>query len=216
MQRTIMSNSAFHINSALCSSSGTFPNNVFGYGRIDAQAAVNTLLLMGGVSRKTHGAAGTFDIPLNLSGEPAVECRSGGAAGNYTLVFTFDNNVVSGNATLTSGVGSVSGTPTFSGTTMTVSLTGVTDVQKITVKLSGVTDTSSPPQTLADTLVSLNVLAGDTNGNKVVNASDVAQAKAQVGLAITSANFREDVNDNGGISASDVSMVKSKVGNSVP
>ena len=99
---------------------------------------------------------------------------------------------------------------------MTVNLSGVSDVQKITIKLSGVTDTSSPPQTLADTFASMNMLSGDTNGNKTVNASDVAQAKAQIGATITNANFREDVNENGGISASDVTMVKSKIGNSVP
>ncbi|PYU18576.1 MAG: hypothetical protein DMG30_27290, partial [Acidobacteria bacterium] len=52
------------------------------------------LQLTGSVSRKTHGGAGTFDINLPLSGEPGVECRSGG--GNYTEVFTFNNNVVSG------------------------------------------------------------------------------------------------------------------------
>ena len=54
------------------------------------------LQLTTAVSRKTHGGAGTFDIPLPLSGEPGVECRSSG--GNHTLVFTFSNNVVSGNA----------------------------------------------------------------------------------------------------------------------
>jgi hypothetical protein len=45
------------------------------------------------------------------------------------------------------------------------------------------------------------MLTGDTNRNKIVNATDVAQAKAEVGVAITSANFREHLNDNGGISA---------------
>src|SRR6266480_2691323 len=214
MTRTVLNNSAFHINSSLCSSLGTFPNNVFGYGRLDVQAAVNTLLLMGGVSRKTHGGAGTFDVPLPVSGAPGVECRSSG--GNHTLVFTFDNNVVSGTASVTSGTGTVSGSPSFSGNTMTVNLTGVTDVQRITVTLHGVTDTSSPPQTLADTAVSVNMLTGDTNGNKTVNASDIAQTKGQVGAVVTSANFREDVNVNGGISASDVASVKSRVGNSVP
>ena len=214
MTRTVLNNSAFHINSSLCSSSGTFPNNVFGYGRLDVQAAVNTLLLMGGVSRKTHGGAGTFDVPLPVSGAPGVECRSSG--GNHTLVFTFDNNVVSGTASVTSGTGNVSGSPSFSGNTMTVNLTGVTDVQKITVTLHGVTDTSSPPQTLADTAVSVNMLIGDTNGNKTVNASDIAQTKGKVGQAVTSMNFREDTNANGSISASDLAIVKSKVGNSVP
>lgn len=214
MQRTILNNSAFHINSSLCSSSGTFPNNVFGYGRMDVQAAVNTLLLMSGVSRKTHGGAGTFNIPLTLSGTPAVECRSSG--GNHTLVFTFDNNVVSGSASVTTGTATVSGPATFSGNTMTVNLTGVADVQKVTVTLHGVTDTSAPPQTMADTAVSVNFLIGDSNGNKSVNASDIAQTKGQVGAAVTSANFRQDMNANGSITASDVSTVKSKNGHSVP
>jgi len=99
---------------------------------------------------------------------------------------------------------------------MTVNLTGVTDVQKITVTLHSVTDNSTPPQTLADTAVSVNMLIGDTNGNKTVNASDIAQTKGKVGQAVTSMNFREDTNANGSISASDLAIVKSKVGNSVP
>ena len=56
----------------------------------------NQLQLATAVSRKAHGGAGTFDIPLPLIGEPGVECRSN--AGAHTLVFTFSNNVVSGNA----------------------------------------------------------------------------------------------------------------------
>ena len=74
---------------------------------------------------------------------------------------------------------------------MTVNLTGVTDVQKITVTLTGVTNTTA--QVLPDTPVSVNMLIGDTNGNKTVNASDVAQTKGQSGVPVTAANFREDV-----------------------
>ena len=63
----------------------------------------------------------------------------------------------------------------------------------------------------------MRVLAGDTNGNGSVSASDVAQVKAQSGQTVTAANFRLDVNASGGsISASDVSLVKSKSGNTVP
>ncbi len=50
--------------------------------------------LVRAVSRKTHGAAGVFDIDLPLTGPPAVECRSGAAG--HTLVFTFRNAVTGG------------------------------------------------------------------------------------------------------------------------
>lgn len=211
-QRTVLNNAAFHINSSLCSSNGTYPNNLFGYGRINALSAYNYVAVLSGVSRKTHGGAGTFDIPLPLGGEPAVECRNTG--GNHTLVFTFNNSLVSGSAVVTSGVGTVSGSPVISGNTMTVNLTGVADVQRLTVTLQSVTDTNA--QVMPDTAVPVNFLAADTNGNKAVNAADVAQTKAQLGQVVTSSNFRNDVNADGSISATDSAFVKSKLGNSVP
>jgi subtilisin family serine protease len=210
--RTVLSNSAFHINSCLCSSNGTYPNNLFGYGRINALAAYNYVGLVSGVSRKTHGAAGNFDIPLVLGGNPSVECRSSG--GNHTFVFTFNNSLLSGSAAVTSGTGTVSGSPVISGNTMTVNLSGVADVQRLTLTLQSVTDTNS--QVMPDTAVTVKFLVGDTGNNGVVNASDIAQTKAQIGAAITSANFREDVNINGTITSTDAALVKSVVGHSVP
>ena len=165
------------------------------------------------VSRKTHGAAGTFDVELPLTGSVGIECRSGGAGGNHTFVFTFTNNVVSGNATVTTGTGFVSSF-TFSGNTMTVNLTGVSDVQQITVTLSNVTDCFG--SVLPNTPVSAAMLIGDTTANRTVNASDVAQVKGQVGVPVSTSNFREDVTVNGSINASDVSLVKANVGHSVP
>lgn len=58
------------------------------------------------VSRKTHGDAGTFDV--DLTNGNAIECRSGGASGDYTLVFTFAN-------TLTSVAGASVGSPAIPG-----------------------------------------------------------------------------------------------------
>ncbi len=172
----------------------------------------STLSLTSAVARKTHGSAGAFDVPLPLSGEPGVECRS--SNGHHTLVFTFSSNVLSGSAAVTAGIGSVSGSPVFSGNTMTVNLTGVTDVQKITVTLSDVT--SSTAQVLPDTSVSANMLIGDTTGDKTVNNSDVAQTRGQVGVAVTASNFREDVKVNGGITTADVRLVRSDVGHTLP
>jgi subtilisin family serine protease len=211
MQRTVMNNSAVFIASTQCGTAGP-PNNVYGYGRIDVLAAYNYLLLTGAVSRATQGGAGTFDINLPLSGEPGVECRSTG--GIYTLVYTFDNNVVSGSAAVTGGTGTISGNPTFSGHTMTVNLVGVTDVQRITITLTNVTDEFS--QVLPPTSVNMNVLIGDANGNKSVNAADVALVKSQVNQAVTGSNFRDDVNGDGLISSGDVTLTKSHLGNGVP
>ena len=152
------------------------------------------------VSRKTHGAAGDFDVDLPLSGNVGVECRNSG--GNHTFVFTFTNQCVSGDAAVTSGTGTVVGSPTFSGNTMVVNLTGVSDVQQITVTASNVMDTFG--QTLARYAGNAVILAGDTNSNRTVNAADVAQAKAQQGAPVDQTNFRDDVNANGTINAADV------------
>ena len=172
----------------------------------------NPLQLTTVVSRKTHGAAGDFDVDLPLSGSAGVECRT--TNGNHMFVFTFSNNVVSGNAAVTSGTGTVSGSPSFSGNTMTVNLTGVSDVQQIAVTVSNVMDTFG--QTLPDTAVNAVILTGDTNGNRTVNAADVAQTKAQQGAPVDQTNFRTDVNANGTINAADTSLVKANAGNSVP
>ena len=160
-------------------------------------------------SRKTHGAAGVFDIAL-----PGVECRSGGETNDYTLVFTFSNNLASGNASVTSGTGNVVGSPVISGNTMIVNLTGVANVQTLGVTLSGLTDQFL--QTLPDTVANMSVLIGDVNGNALVNASDAAAAKAQIGVPVSNANFRTDVNANGAINASDASTVKSHSGEGLP
>ncbi len=172
------------------------------------------LALLSAVSRKTHGVAGDFDVPLPLSGTPGVECRTGGGSGDYTLVITFSNSVVSGNAVVTAGSGNVAGSPVFSGNTMTVNLTGVTNAQTVTVTLSNVTDVSA--QTLPDTALSASFLLGDTNGNGTVAASDISQTKAESGQSVTAANFREDVNANGAMSSSDISLVKAQSGTGLP
>jgi hypothetical protein len=167
--------------------------------------------LMSAASRKNHSTAGVFDIPLPLTGEPGVECRTGSSI--TTLVFTFSNWVVSGDASVTAGVGNVADV-NFSGTIMRVLLTGVADAQKLSVTLHGVTDSFA--QTFPDLTVSMNILVGDINGSKVVSASDIAQVKDLTGVPVDATNFRADVAANGTINASDIGLVKSRSGQSVP
>src|SRR6266571_4167377 len=162
-------------------------------------------------SRKTHGAAGTFDIPRPLTGNGGIECRSGGATNDYQMIINFATSVTVESASVTSGNGSVSSF-SVSGSQVTVNLTGVTSVQTITVTLHNVNDGTST----GDVPVSMGVLVGDVNGNAAVNASDVSLTKSQVGIAVSGSNFREDVNANGTISATDVALVKSEVGTALP
>ncbi len=176
----------------------------------------------GAVSRKTHGAAGDFDVNLPLTGTPGIECRSGGATNDYEVVLTFGASVnvtgdtqaqvTSGTADIGSGGVSNGGMVTVNGNSVTVPLTNVANAQTINVTLNGVTDGVG----YGNIVVPMSVLLGDVNANGAVNASDVAVTKAQAGQDVTSVNFRSDVTVNGFIDAADVAQVKSNAGTGLP
>ena len=175
---------------------------------------VPQLRMLSAASRKNQGAAGAFDVDLPLSGAPGLECRNGGGGGNHTVVFTFNNNVTSGSASVTGGTGTVGGTPTFSGKTMTVELSNVADAQQISVTVSGVTDTFA--QILPDKTVAMKILLGDVNSSGMVNATDVVQVKSRIGQPVDTTNFRSDVNANGSINAGDIVITKTNLGTGLP
>jgi Dockerin type I domain len=162
-------------------------------------------------SRKTHGVAGIFNIPLPLTADVGIECRSGGAPERYQMIFNFANSVTVGSVSVTSGTGSVRSF-NVDGSRVTVNLAGVTDVQIITVTLF---DTNDSTRT-GNVSGSMGVLVGDVNGDAVVNATDVNLTRSQVGLPVTASNFREDVRPDGSIDATDVRLVRSNVGHSLP
>ena len=176
------------------------------------------LSITSAVSRKTHGGAGTFDINMPLSGPTGVECRNTGGTHDYTLVVTFSQNVsVTGSpqAQVTSGTGCVgtggvcNGNVSVSGAVVTVPLTNIADVQNINVRINSVNSSGNFD-------IPMGFLTGDTNGNRTVNAADVAQTKSQLGQTVTASNFRNDVNANGTINAADTALVKQNSGHSIP
>ncbi len=169
--------------------------------------------LIGAVSRKVHGSAGTFDVDL-LSG--AIECRSGGANGNYTLVFTFTNALTRvGTPSVTNGSGSVSISAIGNDPHQyVIELTGVTNAQNLAITLNDVQDAAGNFSSV--TSASMTVLVGDVNSNGVVSNTDVASVKAQVAAPVDLSNFRNDVNANGTISNTDASIIKAQVGASLP
>lgn len=181
--------------------------------------------LQSAVSRKVHGAAGTFDIDLPLTGTPGIECRGGGATNDYQMVTTFSGNVtVSGNpqAEVISGTGAVGtgGTPnggmvTISGNMVTIPLTNVANAQTINVRLNGVNNASADAISV-DVTIPMSLLVGDTNANGAVNATDLVQTKSRTGQLVTTTNFRSDVDANASINSTDVLIIKSNAGTGLP
>jgi N-acetylneuraminic acid mutarotase len=174
-------------------------------------------------SRMTHGVVGDFDVNLPLTGTVGIESRSKGGTNDYTMVVTFSGNVVVngspqaevtlGTATIGSNGISNGGMVTVSGNIVTIPLTNVANVQTINIRLNGVSGADAPA---IDVTIAMRVLIGDVNANGVVNASDIASTKAQLGQSVSGSNFRTDVNANGFINATDVSLVKAAIGTALP
>jgi PKD repeat protein len=170
------------------------------------------------VSRFAHGSAGTFDVNLPLTGTRGVECRSSGSlgAGNYTMVFTFANNLVSvGGAGMASGLGSVSTSAIGPNPNQyTVNLINVSNQQYLSVALLNAKDRTGA---IGDVVgPQMGVLIGDTNMDGFVNSADISQTKSQSGQPVGSSNFREDLNADGFLNSADISLVKSKSGTALP
>ncbi len=173
------------------------------------------LALTSAVSRKQHGVDGPiFDVNLPLAGTAGVESRTGGSNGEHTIVFTFSNPVVGGNATVTSGSGSIPAAPLFMNNTMTVVLSGVANEQRSTITLTNVTDSFG--QVLPNSAVIAGFLLGDVNGSGRVTSTDLGPTKLQSGQAVNAENFPADINVSGVITASDVGQVKLQSGTMLP
>ena len=161
------------------------------------------------VSRKTHSFAGDFDINLPVTGSAGIECRSGGANGNHTIIISFANAVTVGAASVASSDGmAMVSSFSVNGPVVTVNLTKVTNAQTITISLTNVSDGTNT----GNVSLPVGMLIGDTNQDRFVDAIDTSQTKSQAGNAVTNLNFREDVNVDGFIDAVDTALVKSKSG----
>lgn len=185
--------------------------------RIDSLQLVQTIcggsapVASSAVSRKTHGAAGAFDVNLPLvgvGGAVGIEPRVGPS---HQVVVTFPNPVSLTSADVTTG----SGTASFivASNIVTVTLANVGDEQRFGITLKNVNDGSN----LGSVVIPIGFLAGDTNGNGSVTSTDIAQTKAAAGTGTVNAStFRTDVNAGGTINATDVGIVKSNSGHTLP
>ncbi len=168
-------------------------------------------VFLGAASRKVHGGAGTFNLPISpVTTSPTVEPRQGPA---QTFVFTFDKVVTGATAAVTEGT-AVAGTPTLSGNDVIVGLTGVTDKQYVTVQLTNVTDASGNMGGTAS--ARLGFLLGDVSQNRVVTLTDLGQVNAQLAQAVSAANFLKDVNASGTLTLTDKGLTSGNLAQALP
>jgi hypothetical protein len=162
--------------------------------------------LVSAASRLTHGAAGTFDVTMPLTGVSGVEDRS---SSSYNAVFTFDEPVTSGQVSVLSGTATV-GPISFNGNTMTAQLTGVTSAEVVALRVQNI---NGDGQLHGD--VPFGFLTADVNANRVVDRPDQQQIQTDRGQPVTAVNFRDDINLNGVVDRPDLQSVQTNRGHSI-
>ena len=162
---------------------------------------VNGFALSSVVSRKTHGAAGPLELPVDatqpVTDAVSVEPRVIGSG--HAIVFNFNGNVTTpGTASATDVNGAPIGSASTSGSgrEVVVSLTGVNNLGTV----------FSP---------SVGFLLADVDGTRVVANPDVVGVQGQSGKDAIAATARYDLNLSGAVTATDILMAKGRVGNAL-
>lgn len=166
------------------------------------------------VSRKTHGDAGTFDIPLPLSGNEGIECRRGAGefADSHQVIVTFATAVTVGGVTVASSDNRATATQSVSGNVVTINLANVSDDQSLTITLTNVSNSTN----VGNVVIPMGILLGDSNQDGFVNAGDTLSARNLSGQVTNNTNFRSDVNTDGFVNGGDALIIRSHAGNSLP
>jgi streptogramin lyase len=182
-----------------------------GIGRITVTGVPAAPVFQHAVSRKTHGAAGTFDLPLgSVATNPTTEPRAGPT---QSIVFTFDKPITSAAAMVSEGT-ATAGALTFTGDDVVVDLNSVGNQQYVTVSLIGVASTDGG--TGGSASMRIGFLLGDVNQNRVVSLADLVLVNGQLAKLVTSANFLKDVNANGTLTVGDIIMTNASLAKALP
>src|SRR5262249_570556 len=141
-------------------------------------------------SRKSHGAAGTFDVVVDaaqpIGGAVSVDPRALGAG--HTIVFSFASATgAAGTGTALHGVGNAVGAAGVGwGNDVVVSLPAVQDNKRVSITLANVNGSGGGAS------ASLGFLVGDADASRTVTSGDVDAVKGWAGSDTTAANFRHD------------------------
>ena len=196
-------------------------SNAIGTSIASATAAViptptAPLTLIGVVSRKTHGFAGDFDLPIDnvvpINGATTVDPRIISASAGHTVVFKFNTTVSAGVAVsvVDTTNAAVAASVNTAGSEVIVTIPTLADATRVTVRINGVNGSA---QVFS---ASLAFFVGDVNNSFTVNASDINSVKARSGQATNASTFKFDLNTTGSISAADTAIVKARSGLTMP
>ena len=174
---------------------------------------------MAGISLVSAASVkGPFAIDLPLTGPSGVEDRSGGPNQKYTVVMTFDQNIVSvGSASSTCGGVQSIVIDSADAHKVNLNLVNVAhgcNESTITVTADSITDDQG--NVLDSASVGLGLLLGDVNGDRVVNSLDTNEAQSHKGQKTVRQNFRSDVNADGHITYLDIQIIRQQHGTSLP
>ena len=198
---------------------GTLLNGTYTTNTVSADCTVNVLFttadstqLTGVWSRKMHGTAGEFNLPIDraqsIGGQVTVEPRIIG--NGHAIVFGFNQPVIAaGTATVTAPSGAVSAAVAAVGNEAIVTVATLPDASRISVSLTGVNGTFN-------TSVAVGFLVGDVNGSRTVDALDLSAIRARSGQPVALDNFRFDITASGGITSADILAAKARPGASLP
>lgn len=190
-------------------------NNAAGSSPASATVSVTPLasaplVLLGVVSRKSHAAAGVFDLPvvpsIPITGAVSVEPRASTAATGHRIVFQFNARVNSlGPVTVIDATGStVATTTTPLDNEVVVSIAAIADNQRVNISLPTVNGV------VINATASIGFLVGDVDNSRSVDAADLSNLKARSGQMTTATNFRFDLNASGAINSADISILKKR------
>ncbi|MDQ6861503.1 MAG: dockerin type I repeat-containing protein, partial [Verrucomicrobiota bacterium] len=135
----------------------------------------------------------------------------GYGSSRHTLVLTFNNDILSAAAAVTTTSGNASAF--VSEGKVFVTLSNVANAQTVTVQLGAVTDYFA--QTSSGATIAVGFLMGDVNGDGVVNSADATIVRNRSGQSVDAANFRCDINLDSSINSADATSVRSKSGQSL-
>jgi hypothetical protein len=157
---------------------------------------------------------GVWDIDLPLTGGGIEDRRS--AHNKFALYFVFNNNLASvGSATTTCGTVASFGVDEDEANQAEVDIVNAAcNASEVTVTVNDLVDTDG--NTLASASITFGLLAGDVNGDGVVDSADFRLVKSYLGQKDNATNFRADVAFNGKIDAADVNAVNHQQGTSLP